>query len=235
MAELISIWQAKNGTPIPLNYLKLWLRADYGIIKDASNYITRWEDQSGNGNHLVQNSGNLQPLWIESDPFANGKPSVYFDSDFMLGSIISGISTSSLSVFLSIRSDNVTGESVIFSINDANYWIDKDTYGRLAIMNNINYAYSSDYSIFPNPTKYKVISDIKAINVAHKAYVDGVEKISNTMAGFTGSFTNGTIRLGNRSASGDRPLKGYVKDIIVYGTNLSDTVRQTVENYLKVS
>jgi hypothetical protein len=235
MAELIAFWQAKNGTPIPLNYLKLWLRADYGIIKDVSNYITRWEDQSGNGNHLVQNSGNLQPLWIESDPYANGKPSVYFDSDFMLGSIISGINTSSLSVFLSVRSDNVTGESVIFSINDANYWIDKDTYGRLAIMNSITNAYSSDYSIFPNPTKYKVISDIKTINVSHKTYVDGIEKISKSGAGYTGSFTNGAIKLGNRNATGDRPLKGYVKDVIVYGTDLSESDRQTVENYLKIN
>lgn len=222
----------KQSVSIPMEYLKLWLKASAGITKDGSNYISRWADLSGNGYDAVQNTGNLQPLFIENDPLGNNKPSVYFNADYLLGSIIPGINTSSMSVFVAMRSDNVATDDVLFSINDPYYWIDKDQYGRIQVMNNINSVYSTDNGIFPNPLKYKVLSTVKEINVNHKCFVNGIEKISNSTAGFTGNFTNGTYRIGNRSISGDRPYKGYISEILLYGTNLQTSNKQIVENYL---
>ena len=61
----------------PVNGLKLWLKADAGVTKDANNQISAWADQSGNGNNALQSTLGNQPLWVGSA--VNGKPVVRFD------------------------------------------------------------------------------------------------------------------------------------------------------------
>lgn len=62
---------------------KLWLDAnDAGTItKDGSNYVSQWNDKSGNGNHAAQSNGSYQPLYDSADK------SVNFDSDELLISV----------------------------------------------------------------------------------------------------------------------------------------------------
>jgi hypothetical protein len=52
----------------------LWLRADAGIVADASGLVSEWDDQSGNVNNFISGS---QPLLV-SDAL-NGRPAVRFD------------------------------------------------------------------------------------------------------------------------------------------------------------
>lgn len=47
---------------IPTANLHAHYKTDAGINKDASDRIYQWDDQSGNGNHLVQSTGTNQPL-----------------------------------------------------------------------------------------------------------------------------------------------------------------------------
>jgi len=63
--------------PTDIAGCKLWLKADAGITKDGSNYVSQWADQSGNNNHAVQATGSAQPLWVDNQ--LNGKPALYFD------------------------------------------------------------------------------------------------------------------------------------------------------------
>jgi hypothetical protein len=58
---------AGNGceSPTPLSIqpsnLAVWLRADLGIVGDASG-VSQWQDQSGNGNNATQASAGLEPI-----------------------------------------------------------------------------------------------------------------------------------------------------------------------------
>ena len=65
-------------TEIPSNGLQLWLKADAGVMSEGAT-ITRWMDQSGNGNDAIQSVPARQPLLSTSE--LNGKPVLYFDGE----------------------------------------------------------------------------------------------------------------------------------------------------------
>jgi hypothetical protein len=44
--------------------LQLWLKADAGVVANASGQVSQWQDQSGNGNHAYQANANKQPTLV---------------------------------------------------------------------------------------------------------------------------------------------------------------------------
>ena len=69
----------KYGLPqstIPTAGLQLWLRADAGV-DTLNGTVSRWHDQSGNGNDAIQASASRQPLLVAGR--LNGIPVVRFD------------------------------------------------------------------------------------------------------------------------------------------------------------
>lgn len=61
---------ANAFSPKALASLQIWLRADLGFTP------AQWSDQSGNGNHLVQETSSHQPS-VRAN--INGKASIFFD------------------------------------------------------------------------------------------------------------------------------------------------------------
>jgi hypothetical protein len=84
--------------PVRIQGLKLWVKADAGV---AGTSVAAWEDQSGNGNHLVQGTLANQPQLMPTE--ANGLPALRFDG---LGDALSFTTrlTTIRSVFWVIRS-----------------------------------------------------------------------------------------------------------------------------------
>lgn len=70
--------QTANNHPaeIPTNRLELWLKSDAGVVLNGST-VSKWEDQSGNGNDAIQTNANRQPVLVENG--LNGKPVLSFD------------------------------------------------------------------------------------------------------------------------------------------------------------
>jgi hypothetical protein len=68
------------SSPRAIPGLRLWLRADLGVIA----HVTRWADQSGSGRD-VTNAGLLssQPTRVPADPNYNGQNTLHFTNQFL--------------------------------------------------------------------------------------------------------------------------------------------------------
>jgi hypothetical protein len=85
-----------TNSPIPLNGMLLWLKADTGVwtnnsggLAGESNAVVEWQDQSGNNNNAYQISGE-SVIYVTN--IINGKPSVLFYSTSGTNSYISNSS-----------------------------------------------------------------------------------------------------------------------------------------------
>ncbi|HTA29029.1 MAG TPA: hypothetical protein VK731_01015, partial [Candidatus Cybelea sp.] len=58
--------------------LRLWLRADAGVVTNANGLVSEWVDQSGQGNNAYQTISAEQPL-LEYPTAILGEPAVRFD------------------------------------------------------------------------------------------------------------------------------------------------------------
>jgi hypothetical protein len=67
------------GPPV----LRLWYKSDTGVTTDGSGNVSQWNDQSGNGNHLVQATVTSRPPLVSGQ--IGGKPCVHFSQHFNIG------------------------------------------------------------------------------------------------------------------------------------------------------
>src|ERR1035441_10988899 len=58
--------------------LQLWLKSDTGVVLNDTT-VSRWIDQSGNGNDAIELTKSRQP--VLADNVINGKPAIRFDGD----------------------------------------------------------------------------------------------------------------------------------------------------------
>jgi len=157
--------------PIGTN-IKLWLKADVGITKDENDYVSVWSDQSGNGNDATQSIGSSQPLWI--DNYINNKPSVYFSSDWMQGTIISNIHNSSFTLFIIVDYQNPTGVyPTIFSINGQTngFWVSQ--YNEVSTITIINNNVGFWGNKFCTQNQFNTLVVKKILNTSIDCYTNG--------------------------------------------------------------
>ncbi|TAK99590.1 MAG: hypothetical protein EPO07_10755 [Verrucomicrobia bacterium] len=91
-----------SGVGLPLADLKLWLKADSGVVRNNTNgTVGSWIDQSGNGNNATTLYLSDQPQWLTNS--ASGGPAVRFDgvSDhFILPGFLTGATQAEAYVIL---------------------------------------------------------------------------------------------------------------------------------------
>ena len=74
--------------------LKLWLKADTGVVTDASDLVTEWQDQSGNNHHAIQT--NIDHAPIVGD--LGGHPAIRFDGDETFPDFLEVANTEALAI-----------------------------------------------------------------------------------------------------------------------------------------
>lgn len=227
MGHFTSYYKSKLSyvpfVPTDIAGCQLWLKADAGITKDGSNYVSQWDDQSGNNNHAVQATGSAQPLW-EDNQF-NGKPVISFDG---------------LSKYLSIVGLNLSQPIDIVivmrkSITDSNnrYIMDGVTNNTMAL-----YANGNDlkmYSGAPGPSKaiidnqiYLVQSVFSAAN-SSMSLNDGVKTVA--CSGTIGA--TGGIIIGKPTGYPDSfSFNGAIAEIVIYDNVILDPDRLLLQSYL---
>lgn len=202
--------------------LKLWLRADSGIVKNTSNTISAWNDLSGNNNHLTAPSG-FEPIFDSINTELNKKSTIKFtgfhyltfNSPFTIDSFtIFYIGKKSLaSNYLLLFGDILLGGGIF-------NWIDGVTYVQSSNSNSagLNLGHHTDYSAYTFM--------FNQLNM--KGYKDGVLN-STVPFSYTGNYIFNHL---GRSGFYNLNSFGEISEVLVYNAVLSEENRDSVEAYL---
>jgi hypothetical protein len=218
--------------------LALWLKADTGVVADASGLVSEWDDQSGNANHATQPNGTDPMPTLIANGF-NGKPTIRFDGidDYL-------VSASSPSLA-------ITGDISIYAVAQfvdfANYnSIVGKTTGNLPASYDLYTVQDSGILRFyrgngGNANGQVSGIGIPSLGVPHVVYVT---MNGTAVSHFLDGQTNGTgvlvTTLGDNGDSlyvGSRgdlftKMKGDFAEIMIFGSALADADRVAIDAYL---
>ncbi|MHB9132861.1 MAG: Ig-like domain-containing protein [Armatimonadota bacterium] len=193
---------------------QLWLKADAGVTKDGSNYVSDWSDQTALGHHAAQSTQASKPLFVSSA--VNGCPALSFDSDFMT---VNGVFQAA-QFFTVCKSPTSTfyGYAPMLGVTSA--YIASRT-----CMTNGGY---SNFTSGPPPAAvWKNGTALSAGNNYDLGDLTQWMQVSITTSAST------TPRAYQVCATEAFTNKLYIAELIAYDTVLSDAERQVVENYLR--
>ena len=100
------IRKTETARSIPTNGMKLWLKADAGVVKDGSNRVSQWQDQSANGNNAAQSNSTLKPEWVNGG--LNGLPVIRFNGNVMHTAQQAVIGTNAFTWIYVLRQNDTT-------------------------------------------------------------------------------------------------------------------------------
>ena len=198
--------------------MKLWLRADAGIVKDANDKVGVWRDQSGNGRDAIQGTAANQPIWVDNE--LNGNPVLRFNgSQWLTTGDLS--SAQPFSLFF-VKKINSGSNTVIINNTSNTVLIQSNNESLIMRALATNVLYPLTY-----PTPYFLTSAM--FNTSNSGLYRNGQVESSGDAG-SNSFGGGMVI--GQSVNNVARLNGDIAEIIFYNSLLSDPQRQSVENYL---
>ncbi len=225
----------------------LWLKADAGTSTSTNGApVTSWNDQSGNGVVLSQNTAVQQPLFVNS--LMNGFPAIEFDNNNGTGQndyfstpdnpIFDN--TSGYSFFTVTRMKGFGNAQSIISkrINFGNeeaFMIFFYSANELTIdIDNDNNRFSSNTSSNINTNKiYDVFYDGTLTSTQRASIYDQEQLLITSSESSTAiPDKNSPLTVGSTHVGDPRSFNGYISEIIMYRTKLNDAQRIIINNHL---
>ncbi len=247
-----------SGAPATLAGLDLWLNGDEGVYSDGGGStlatdgqaVQVWKDQSGNGRDFIDNSG--APLLQTGIAALNGASAIEFSStgtenmrdadgenymkplsEFTTFFVVQSYSTGSDKGLISLRNGG-SGDKE-FSLrydatgdNGGATNVIKMAVGPDVVANELEsvaQVQTTDPQIICMDWEAGLVWDL---------YIDGV--LNNPS--YSGTPPTGTVATGTKITLGRGPndasgcWDGLIAEVIHYGRHLSDTERETIEDYL---
>ena len=198
-----------SKTGLPTTNLVGRYRADTGITKDGSDFVSGWDDMVGS-NNLSQSVGSAQPLW--QDNVNNGEPAVLFQGNDWLSH------GTNLTVGTAFMCGNFTGGATFPDFNGAITGASGNT---IIMVGNKNS--SNIYEVFGS------LGDTLINDVNTPSYAPLSDYKSCATKG-TPIVCNG-IKLG-KDRTNNRYWEGYMFEVLLYSTELSASDITDVFNYL---
>lgn len=230
----LQFWQqySKLISLQPPTGMILWLKGDNALY-DGSNYIYKVPD-SASGYDAAQGVAVNQPLF---EPNAlNTHAVMRFDgsSDFMTGTTIPDINTSSLDIFIVANGASKAGiyYDMLFGIGNFSngLWIARQqTNQDFYVYNNWVPLYTPIGDLPNTGYGYKIFEYWKNNGVSAKILWNNILKATAVH----GNFTNAPYYIGYGGFTDQSYYKGDIAEIIVYQSALSDTDREQVGAYLE--
>lgn len=239
------------------NGLTAWFKADAGVTTNASGRVLSWADQSVNGNNATPyNGAAYSPTYVSSG--LNGLPVLSFDGSHFYGDNLTLANpldlSSGASVFvvaLNANRKNYNGLVHLGNTADpfslavpggkddlAIYWQVGSSGGGAPVSGNPLYAVNSaDSYLFGNDsgpaTNNPYLYSVVAAAGGATQRVNQVDVTLATVGSYflptnTASIASIGVGYGYYSSG----LEGYIAEVLIYNTTLSDTERLYVEAYL---
>ncbi|MEK7952548.1 sialate O-acetylesterase [Luteolibacter soli] len=226
----VTIFTAVSTTPGGVTSgLVVWLKAESGITKDASGYVSAWVDQAGAADSATQPTNGNKPRYLEAH-LGNG-PALHFDgNDFMSGA--TGMPTGSYTKIVRFALDAYPPSNNLVSAGTAG-----DTTNR-------------DHALFfegtPNAKIYhsgtfltaSIATPLGKPSIVHATYDTTVNTgtlyVDNALGGSAVSGGDNTITnytLGGYNG-GNNTLSGDISEVLIYSRVLTATERNSVYTYL---
>jgi len=227
--------------PFPTSGLKLWLEADAGVTLNGST-VSQWADQSGSGTNASQGTSASQPILVANA--LNGKPAVRFDgsNDYMTFNLpINGLTGMTVFLVSSNRANQTAGSSQ--AEYAAIFWNETTSWGTVYLspfQSQVAWRFGTtqvyNRQIYTRPSS--VGSGYTRTTMKHDGpagtdtlYVNGVQVQSATgkLSALTGHQDTGNL---GRGYNNNTYFNGDIVEVLVYNRALSDSERQSVEQYL---
>ena len=223
----------RRWSPLTPGGCQLWLDAtDSSTLTLSGSNVTQWRDKSGNAANATASGNGL--FYTQSAINSNyavllpgNSPYVYFTGASTSGTIYNAVfivATTISGITQYARLFSFGGSSDYNSIG--NMVIDWNSPGGIIIERNQIITPSTNPLVYSTPfITSTVISGTSALG-----YING----SNTLTGTTTStnFTYSQYELGSYTGFSAYSWFGYVGEVIVYNSLISDPQRQQVEGYL---
>lgn len=231
--------QSRAFVPTDISGLALWLDASDAstLTLDGSNNVSQWNDKSGNDRNAVQASTIRRPSLTT---VANGRTALLFDGiDDQLRSPYPNTSTT-VTAFVVFTKSAAGGSFNTFcrmigafhGTTDASDW---NTTSGFSYQWNLG---ASKIQFTRNSSAIAQINSSSFGRISLGAFRRSGTEISHwfngsTATGTTGAtaFASDNIAMGGQNADGW--LNGYIAEIIIYNSAISDASVDTVNAYLK--
>ena len=213
---------------LPVSGLRLWLRADAGVLANAGGAVNTWADQSGYGHDAVQGNGSRQPTATVGS--FNSQSALHFNANTYLqlpDHLMDGAGAGDL--LLVLRSTAAQGVGRGLLNLSANYgdWVpyrdgmfyegfgSSQRYGPFAVSGNLSQVCLYDLTSAPGQWT---------------ARKNGQIQYANT--GNTVLFPAGNLTLGISSEG--VPFEGDIAEAVLFDHSLSNAERQAWEQYFNL-
>jgi prepilin-type N-terminal cleavage/methylation domain-containing protein len=215
------------------------------VQRNTGRYVTVWEDVSGNGNNFIQDAGDAnRPRFAFN--VQNGFSSISYDgNDFLKGlrhqvlqdagnddggDVDLFADSDHFSVFIATQATTTADSAFIAKAGNASnispFIIGMRSNNKLRTFLRGNASQNN----FSAPNAFHIHSVIWN-GTSFTNWLDGT---TSWLPGVgTAGNQNVDITLGATSGGGGYFLNGQIAEVLVFSRNLSDSDRQTVENYLK--
>lgn len=212
--------------------LKLWLDAsDVSTIIHVSGNVSQWSDKSGEGNHLVQSTGSLQP--ITNATTQNGNNVIDFNADrLQITDFVGGALSQPNTIFVVYKYDDLTDSARIFDGGQGGS--ERHTFTHLNV----------DPLSFDNSLELQAGVILRTIDLGLMTSFQLVRCVTNGSS--SGIFKNGVSVIS--ADAGSNPLDGFtvgatyqgsapidsgsIAEVLVYNRLLDGNEVTTIETYL---
>lgn len=214
--------------------LKLWLRADAGVITSGG-AVSTWEDQSGNLNHAVQALADNQPQ--SEDNAINNKPALRFDGEndsLAIPHSLSLAMVEELTSFFVVSVDDFETFRAVWAKTDGNQPRPTDYYfvadsGNPRLTRGGTGVGSVDGTTALAAGEYAIVGFDVAGPLVHHYLNGGLNGEGSISAGPVDAGK--PLQIGTRDDQGTR-LRGSLAELIIYNSVLSAADRSAVLAYL---
>lgn len=246
--EIAAIYNAgsmgKCRLPDDISGLRLWLRADSGVITGGSDNVLTWEDRSGNGLNVAQTTEANRPTRVAAD--LNGMPVVRFDgvNDYLIRSAVPGydlFDNFADTVFIVQKQDGTKAETTTFSWapDGFNRFMVHATWQDFIYYQVGSNAGEGDQWGAPQPygwdDRWHLLKFRRdGVGAGGLVEVDGIG-LSPTINSFSpgNNLPTASFYVGGDGLGGNNWFKGEIAEILIFNRALNTQEQQTVDNYLR--